>query len=164
MHERRRSDRATFHVGTNASSNMHPMHVCTCASSCVWHVYTQVGTNVSSGGCNGLPTAGAWLRVFCDGHAIPGLPACKLTVRATLYPVRVPVGYDAPPASRLYLTRISAVSRQGRATLYPVHIPVGYDATLTIPLEPGAADAASRALMLVDLGEVRPPAPPLMAC
>ena len=97
-----------------ACSNMHPMHVCTCASSCVWHVYTQVGTNVSSGGCNGLPTAGAWLRVFCDGHAIPGLPACKLTVRATLYPVRVPVGYDAPPASRLYLTRISAVSRQVR--------------------------------------------------
>merc|ERR1719446_1387689 len=23
-------------------SSMHPVHVCTCASSCVWHVYTQV--------------------------------------------------------------------------------------------------------------------------
>ena len=24
----------------SSTSNMHPMHVCTCASSCVWHVYT----------------------------------------------------------------------------------------------------------------------------
>ena len=93
--ERRATDRTTFHVGAN----------------------------VSSGGCNVLPTPELWLRVQCA--------AGNGGVRSRLYECRVRV------TARLYL----------------LSVPVGYDQTLRLPLEPGAADAASRLLFKVDLGE-----------
>ena len=46
-----------------------------------------------------------------------------------------------------------------RLTLFPKHIRPGYDATLSVPLEPGAADGSSILLLQVDLGEIKIPGP-----
>jgi len=48
----------------------------------------RIGMNVSSGGCNALPTPKLWLRLRC---AAAGLLECVATVRAVLVPVRVPL-------------------------------------------------------------------------
>ena len=57
----------------------------------------HAGVNVSSGGCHELATPELWLRVRCatGGGAVSlRLPSCSVRVRALLYPIRLPVGYD----------------------------------------------------------------------
>ena len=57
----------------------------------------HAGVNVSSGGCHELTTPELWLRVRCatGGGALSlRLPSCSVRVRALLYPIRLPVGYD----------------------------------------------------------------------
>ena len=54
----------------------------------------HVGANVSSGGCNGLGTTEAWLRVTCTMAG--GVPAdstgCNITVRTMVHPLIIPPG------------------------------------------------------------------------
>lgn len=54
----------------------------------------HVGTNVSSGGCNALPTSEAWLRLRCAAADLPDGVPCSARVRAVVLPLAIRPGTE----------------------------------------------------------------------